>query len=555
MPPLPGRFRVRARSCEIDRCRSAHAGGAGCGRLGLVDSSPGKRHLPGWLGAVWLWPTLATLAVTGVGIGSAQPWRDELATWSAATRPLGDLARMAGTIDAASWPYYLFMHGWVALCGDSPAALRAPSVLATAGAAGLAAALGARLLGRRAGLAGGLLFASLPGTSRYAQEARPYAFVALFAVLATLLLVRALDRPGWRRWAGYAAAVAALGLAHLVALTLLAAHAAAVLATHRTAPGATDPAATGTTDRAAPGTTEPVGPGTTEPVGRHRSAGRRARRPLWGWLLALLPAAVALTPLVLLAVGQRGRQLDWVDQARLADLTALPGALAQSGAVGGLLLGLAALGAARSGRAGLLPAACLALPVTLLFLAGLAVPLWVPRYLFFAVPFACLLAGAALAMVALPGALAVVLLAGLLGLPDQVGLRRSHEWPRGALVDYRGAARVVDEERRPGDVIVFSPREGWLFPDVGIRYHLGDRQPRDALVVRDRDARGDYWADECPDPAACLAGARRVWLVVAGRRADPVDAVPDAKGTALRDGFAVERVWPRPGLTVALLTR
>nr|WP_229403059.1 glycosyltransferase family 39 protein [Micromonospora okii] len=534
---------------------------------------------------VWVWPTLATLAVTGVGTGSAQPWRDELATWSAATRPLRDLARMAGTVDAAIWPYYLLAHGWVTLFGDSPAALRLPSVLAAAGTAGLTAVLGDRLAGRRAGLLAGLLLAVLPGTSRYAQEARPYAFVAFFAVLATLLLVRALDRPGWRRWAGYAAAVTALGLAHLVALTLLAAHATAVLAAR---PGsAARPPLEGRTAR----------PG---------SAGLRPRRPFWGWLLALLPAAVVLAPLALLAANQRGRQLDWVDQARPADLTVLPGALAQSSTVGGLLLGLAALGVARAGRRALLPAACVALPVLLLFLAGLAVPLWVPRYLFFTVPFACLLAGAALAGtdptpgpagraqtgsvadrattgspadrartdgpadrartdgpadraraggVALPGALAVVLLAGLLGLPDQAALRSSHEWPRDALVDYRGAARVVHEGRRPGDVIVFSPRDGWLFPDIGLRYHLGDRQPRDALVVRGRDARGDYWADECGDPAACLAGARRAWLVVAGRRADPVGAVPGAKGAALRDGFGVERVWQRPGLTVALLTR
>ncbi|MFF3851499.1 glycosyltransferase family 39 protein [Micromonospora sp. NPDC002575] len=532
-----------------------------------MGESSVRRHLPGWLGAVWLWPAVATLAVAGAGIGSAQPWRDELATWSAATRPPGDLVRMVGTIDAATWPYYLFMHGWVTLCGDSPAALRLPSALATAGTAGLAAALGARLLGRRAGLTGGLLFAALPGTSRYAQEARPYAFVALFAVLATLLLVWALERPGRRRWAGYAVAVAALGLAHLVALTLLAAHAAAVLAADRSARHAARPSvnrdASEAADGNAPGASGPAARRAAGPVGPHRAAGRwpsRAlwgwpRRPLWGWLLALLPTAVALTPLVLLAAGQRGRQLDWVDQAHPADLVALPGALAQSGAVGGLLLGLTALGAARAGRAGLLPAACLALPVALVFLAGLAVPLWVPRYLFFAVPFACLLAGAALATVALPAALAVVLLAGLLGLPDHVALRRSHEWPRGALVDYRGTARVVDAGRRPGDVIVFSPRDGWLFTDLGVGYHLGDRQPRDALAVRGRDARGDYWTDECPDPAACLAGARRVWLVVAGRQADPADAVPGAKGTALRDGFAVERVWPRPGLTVALLTR
>ncbi|MEO3778083.1 glycosyltransferase family 39 protein [Micromonospora sp. B11E3] len=498
---------------------------------------------------VWVVPALLTLAVTLTGVNGAQPWRDELATWSAATRSPAGLARMAGTIDAGAVPYYLLMHGWLALTGDSATALRLPSVLAMAGAAGLTAVLGERLLGRRTGLAGGLLFAAVPGASRYAQEARPYAFVALFAVLATLLLVRAIDRPGWRAWAAYAAAVTALGLAHLVALGLLAAHAVAVLARRgrgaaRRAGAADSPAAH----------SRPADDPARAADSRAEPAGRRGR-PLRGWLTALAPAAAVLAPLALLSAGQRGRQLDWVDPARLADLAALPGALARAGAVGGLLLGLAVLGAVRAGRRALLPAAGVALPTLLLFVAGLAAPVWVPRYLFFTVPFACLLAGAALATVTLPAASAVVLLAALLGLPDQAALRRSHEWPPGALVDYRGAARVVDQGRRPGDAVVFSPRDGWLFLDLGTRYHLGDRQPRDALAVRGPDARGDYWADECARPAECLAGVPRIWLVVAGHPAAPVDAVPGAKGAALRGTFTVARVWARPGVTVALLTR
>ena len=182
------------------------------------------RRLP-----VWLPPALLTLAVTVTGLGSAQLWRDELATWSAATRSPGDLARLAGTIDAATGPYYLLMHGWTAVFGDSTIALRVPAVLAMTVAAGLLAVLGARLVDRRGGLFAGLLFAVLPGTSRYGQEARPYALATMLAVLATLLLVTALRRPSWARWAGYAAAVAALGLIHLIALTLLAAHALVVL--------------------------------------------------------------------------------------------------------------------------------------------------------------------------------------------------------------------------------------------------------------------------------------------------------------------------------------
>ncbi|MDG4804900.1 glycosyltransferase family 39 protein [Micromonospora sp. WMMD980] len=569
---------------------------------------------------MWAVPGLLTLAVTLVRIGHAQPWRDELATWSAATRPLPDLVRLTRTIDAATGPYYLLMHGWTALAGTSPTALRLPSALAMAAAAALTARLGARLVGDRAGLLAGLLFAVLPATSRYGQEARPYALATLLAVLATLLLVDALRRPTWRRWAGYAVAVAALGLLHLVALTLLAAHAVAVLLT-----AARGPTTAGLDPPGEPG----AGPGN---VARDaRAAPAPGRRLLGRWLVTLLPTALLVGPLALVARGQRGRQLDWVDPARLPDLASLPGGLAQSGVLGGFLLGLAALGSARLGRRSLLPGAAVLLPVLLLFAAGTVVPLWVTRYLVFTVPFACVLAGAALAATTPAGtprpapappetepprsgpagtgpprtepartepagtgppraephtagpagtgpastapartgaaatrtgaggglgaALAVITLAGLLGLPDQVALCRTHEWPRSAPVDYAGAARIVAAGQRPGDAVVYSPRDGWLFPDLGLAYHLGSRVPRDVLVVRDQRADGSLWAVECGDPARCLAGVDRVWLVVTGRRADPLAAVPGAKGEALRGGFTVRQVWPRPGLTVALLAR
>ncbi|MET8910725.1 glycosyltransferase family 39 protein [Micromonospora sp. NPDC004551] len=497
-----------------------------------AESTPphGRREWP-----VWVVPGLLTLVVTLAGIGHAQPWRDELATWSAATRSVSDLVRLAGTIDAATGPYYLLMHGWTTLFGTSPTALRLPSALAMAGAAALTARLGTELAGPRAGLLAGLLLAVLPSTSRYGQEARPYAPAALLAVLATLLLVGALRRPTWRRWTGYALAVAALGLLHLIALTLLAGHALVVLLV-----ALRGPAAAG------------IGPA-PDPAGSPAPVARTGL--LWRWLVAVLLAAVLVAPLVLVARGQRGRQLDWVRLVRVDDLAALPGGLAQSAVVGGLLVGLAALGAARLGRRALLPGATVLLPVLLLFAAGTAVPLWVTRYLFFTVPFACVLAGAALAGVRLAPALAVVTLAGLLGLPDQAALRRTHEWPRTAPVDYAGVARIVADHQQPGDAIVYSPRHSWLFPDLGLAYHLGARRPRDVLVVRDQRQRADLWAAECDHPAECLAGVDRVWLVVTGRRADPLAAVPGAKGDALRGAFTVRQVWPRPGLTVALLTR
>ncbi|WP_430497663.1 glycosyltransferase family 39 protein [Micromonospora trifolii] len=481
------------------------------------------RRLP-----VWLPPALLTLAVTLTGLGSAQLWRDELATWSAATRSPGDLARLAGTIDAATGPYYLLMHLWTRVFGDSTIALRVPAVLAMTVAAGLLAVLGARLVDRRGGLFAGLLFAVLPGTSRYGQEARPYALATMLAVLATLLLVTALRRPSWARWAGYAAAVAALGLIHLIALTVLAAHALVVLIAWWRGP-------------APAGIATPAQPDV-----------ERDRR-VWRWLVAVVPVALLASPLLVKARTQQSRQLNWVHLARLDDLTALPGGVAQSSVVGGLLVGVAALGAARLGRRALLPVSAVLLPVLLLFAAGTVVPLWVPRYLVFVVPFACLLAGAALAAVAAPAALVVVVLAGLLGLPDQAALRRTHEWPRSAPLDYAGAARVIADGQRPGDAVVYSPRHSWLFLDLGIEYHLSD-PPRDVLVTEDEVRRGDLWAAECPQPAPCLAGTTRVWLVVSGRHAEPLATVPGPKGDALRTDFTVTQVWQRPGLTVALLS-
>lgn len=463
----------------------------------------------------WLWPAILTLLVTLYQVDRAQLWRDELATWSGATRSPGQLLRMAGNIDAISSPYYLFMHFWIRIFGDSVLALRLPSVLAMAGSAALTAVAGERLFGGRAGLLAGLMFAVVPSTSRYAQETRPYAFATLLAILSTLLLIRAVDRPAWARWLGYGAAIVGLGLAHLIAVTILAGHAVAVLLAWRA-------------DR---------------------------DRRLWRWAVAVLPAVLALAPLALLGVGQRNRQLDWVSTPTLWELPGLPGSVFQTASVGGAMVALAAVGCAAMGRWGIALGASVLLPAAVLFVAGLITPLWVPRYLVFTVPFVCLLAAAALTPLHVGGALAVVAIVGLLGAPAQAALRRTHEWPRSQPVDYAAAARIIATETKPGDGIVYSPRDSWKFLDTAVAYHLRDNRPRDVLGVRDQVQRASLWAAECDQPARCLASADRVWLLVTGAKTDPLKDVADPKGGALRAAYSVDQVWTPPGLTVALLTR
>lgn len=159
----------------------------------------------------WLWPALATAGLGACQINRPELWRDELASWSFASLSLSRLLATARVTDGAQAPYYLVLHYWIEVFGSSVPAMRALSVLAMAGAAVFVALAARDLAGPGTGTVAGLVFALVPSVSRFAQEVRFYALAACFAALATWLLVRALDRPSWARWAGYAAAMAAAG--------------------------------------------------------------------------------------------------------------------------------------------------------------------------------------------------------------------------------------------------------------------------------------------------------------------------------------------------------
>jgi mannosyltransferase len=184
------------------------------------------------------------VAVAGVSmlciglVGAGRPvlsW-DEATTADVSRRSAEELWQLVRNIDAVFGAYYFLMHAWTSWAGTSEFALRLPSIVAMAGAVAGAAELGRRLFHPTAGLVAGLFLCAMPNTSRYAAEARPYAFACLFSVLSVLLLLVALRRRRPWAWAGYACAVALLGLSHVVALTTLAAHAVLVLA-HRREPG------------------------------------------------------------------------------------------------------------------------------------------------------------------------------------------------------------------------------------------------------------------------------------------------------------------------------
>lgn len=470
-------------------------------------------------------PALVMLVCGSIGLGERQLWRDEYATWWASQLSVADLIRLLDNIDIVFAPYYAYLKLWVALFGDSELALRLPALLWMSAAAALLGLLGRRLYDVPTGLLAGLVFAILPSTSRYAAEARPYAQTLAVTIGATLLLLRALDRPRLRRWIWYALAVAAVGLSHLVALAVLAAHALLVWS-------------------------------------RVRDSDRRTRlRRFRPWLVAVLAGVALVVPVAVKATAQSD-QIAWISKPALLDVLRLPEMILGNQAVAILLLALALAGILVSRRPSLALGTWALLGPAVTFLTFDQLQLFYHRYLLFTVPAWVLLAAAGTVGLARLGGTAPsrwspprsalarstlvrLVLAGGAVLALLVGYGLSaHRLVRSDLVEdeiaFRRAADFVREHAEPGDGIAYG---GYRYLRRSMAYELrGEPRPVDVFLAVPPEKTGRYAAEECRRPAECLGEIERIWLVTSSGGADPLDQQPRARRELLRERFTVERV-------------
>ena len=483
-----------------------------------AGQAPGQRQasrwLPGWL--VVALPALVELVVGGYRISEPSFWRDEAYTITGSQRPVSAIFAMIPHEDAFHGLYLVMMHPVIALAGTSETALRVPSLIAMCVAVGLTAALGRRLASASAlpgapavGLLAGLLLAALPVTTRYAQEARPYAMTVLFAVLATYLLVVAVTRTGWRWWVLYSAALAVTGLLDLIAVLLIVAHGISLLVARRAAraDGAAAAPATGSI-----------------------SAGVLRR-----WLVACAAAAVVLSPVAILSFQQKS-QLDWVQPPRWSDVGTLFIEFAGATpliAVAVVLAVLGCLAGRGQRRRGGLTLAVIALPwlvlaPTLLLVVSLVHPVYVDRYILYCLPPVVLMTSAGLVwLVRLTGRLvgrrwsgrraaiasylpsaALAVLIGCLVIGPQVAIRQ----PGSRADNLRLLASIVAANEQPGDAILYLPRRTAV---VGMAYPGPYRKLRDIGLkeapVPSETLRGLPAAPSVV--AARMPGVRRVWTV------------------------------------------
>lgn len=492
----------------------------------VEDPAPARRSTVWTRLALFAVPAATTFALGWRGIGQRQMWNDEYATQHAATLSWADLFHLLDHIDRVLTLYYVLMRFWVSLAGDSPTALRLPSVIAMASAAGFTALVGQRLLNGYAGLLGGLIFALLPATTRYAQEARPYAFAVAAAALSTLLLLIALDRPVWKLWLRYALCVGLTAGFHLIAVLIVAPHALLTWICYQ-------------------------------------KRDRDVR--LWKSIGALALVAAIAMPLAY-AGSEQSAAIHWIKADREAVIQ-LPRQLFGSYATAAALavmgfLAVLVLPFVRRRRIAVALLVWAILPPVFTYVTFPVLHAFLYRYLLFTLPAWALLAAGAIygidrllsrrAWAQVLIAMAVLPALIMLTLPGQLTARER-------LVpnepDYPAAARTITAGLKPGDGIAFA---GALRPPrMGMAYEMRGEtaRPADVFLTQTAAQVGSYGARECPQTASCVGNRPRIWLVSTSYSRDPWSEMPAERADTLSRLFKVAESRHFQRLHVYLLVR
>jgi mannosyltransferase len=459
---------------------------AGTRDIQLPRISPGASRTPRWrFVGRWFGPELAVTLVAGLvftwRVGAPGPWRDEAATLVIADRTLPQMLSLARDVDLVHLAYYLCVHAVMqvhptALLSQGLSEIRMIGVVACALTAGVLVRIGRQLDSLPVGVTAGLIFALGPLSSRYAQEARPYAVVILFCTFATYALLRACHRP-WlrRRWVLYGAAVVTTGVFNVLSLFVLLVHAVYLFSQN--------PA-----------------------VVRRR------------WVTAAGGALAVLSPFVLATGHQRG-QISWLTATDLGNLRDFF-TVEYEGLMLPLLvltIGLAAPWAApwvpglrQVDRGALvLGAAWSILPPVAMWLVSRQVPIFDWRYAVFTLPGTALLL-ACLARVARPlGAAVPLVVVALLGWQMHVTYR---DPAVGHAEDIQGATAFIASHARPGDGVLFLPGHMRLAAEL---YPERFRGLDDLAMSQDAIASSTISGVEITgaDLPAALATHRRVWVL------------------------------------------
>lgn len=379
---------------------------------------------------------VALLAAVVSGTAASRPslWFDESATISAsASRPLPELWRLLGHIDAVHGFYYVLMQGWFAVFPPTEFWSRVPSCLAIGAAAAGIVVFTKQFSPRTTAACAGVVFAILPKVTWAGIEARSYAFTAVAAVWLTVLVVTAIRRNSWWLWLLYALALMLSILLNIFLVSLVPAYAVV-----------------------------------TRVVGRHKSVVLR-------WAIASTMAVAIMTPFMVFAHGQNFQvawiaPLSWHNMIDVVQHQYFDNSVPF--AVLAAVIIVAALAVQVTGRwesAGdthrllMTCAAWSVLPTAVsLIYSAIIEPVYYPRYLFFTTPaMAVVLAVCIVAVARAPRRIAAMLmLLAVAAFPNYLLSQRGPYAKEGW--DYSQIADVVSAHAAPGDCLLVDNTVHWL---------------------------------------------------------------------------------------------
>jgi hypothetical protein len=180
-----------------------------------VRISPAWRRLPAVPVTIWAIPVFwLGYALRCFGLGNSDLWLDEAVSYFVSRKPaLEILAYSAANLREHPPGYYLFLHGWMQVAGQSEFALRFLAVMGGMLSVALVLTVARRWFGDRLALLAAILMAVQPMGVQYGREARMYTWTMAAVLLGVYLLDRAIARNRWRDWGLF-------GLVTLVSLSL-----------------------------------------------------------------------------------------------------------------------------------------------------------------------------------------------------------------------------------------------------------------------------------------------------------------------------------------------
>jgi mannosyltransferase len=313
--------------------------------------------------------------------------------------------------------YHLMLHFWVRIFGESETAVRSMSALFGALAVSIVYLLGARLFGRKVGLAAAFLLALNAFMVESAQTARSYALLVLLVTLSSYFLVVELERPSTRGRIGYVLTSSAAIYAHYFAAYVLLVHAGTVLAMRR------------------------------------RDAFSRQ------WLAVAAAILVLCGPEIVIAYKAGAGELSWLTAPSLNDMKLVLVDLAGGSLLSLLLLTASGFSATvfairrrRWWPIGFI-AAWLLVPIALCFAVSYLVPMFFPSHLVICIP-ALMLFGTAAIAGPRSSLLTVVLIGPLVWLS---AIQLATFYRSNSDEDWRAASQYVLAATHAGDAITFCP--------------------------------------------------------------------------------------------------